>query len=302
MSTLLANLRGAVDTHCHVFTDPDVPRTEPVAGAAYTPPPVDVHDHARHLAASGCDGGVLVQPSAHGRDHRCLLAALRHHPAPVCGVVCVDHDTPDAELDAMHLLGVRATRLQDGYPGGVPVADLLAVGRRVADRGWHLEVWSDVRRHLDWLGDAVRRCPVPVVLDHMASLPSDVGLDHPATRLVLDLLAEGHVWVTLSGVERLWAAPVAPGAPGFADAWREHEEALDRRVAALVAARPDRLLWGSDWPHVGVTLPVPDAACLRARADRWLPDAATRRRVLVDNPAERYDLHLGGRAHGIVGP
>jgi 2-pyrone-4,6-dicarboxylate lactonase len=295
-------LRGAVDTHCHVFTDPDVPSTEPVAGAAYAPPPVDVRDHALHLAASGCDGGVLVQPSAYGRDHGCLLAALRHHPAPVRGVVCVDSDSPDAELDEMHRLGVRATRLQDGYPGGVPVADLLAVGRRVADRGWHLEVWSDVRRHLDWLGDAVRRCPVPVVLDHMASLPSDVGLDHRATRLVLDLLVEGHVWVTLSGVERLWPAPVEPDARGFASAWREHEEALDRRVAAFVAARPDRLLWGSDWPHVGVTLPVPDAAGMRARVDRWLPDEELRRRVLVENPAERYAIDPVGEDRGIVGP
>jgi predicted TIM-barrel fold metal-dependent hydrolase len=188
----------------------------------------------------------------------------------------------------MHSTGVRGTRVQDGFPGGVPVESLVEVGETIAPYGWHIEVWSDVGRHVDWLGNAIRRCPVPVVLDHLGYLPSDAGLDHPATRLILDLLSEDQVWVTLSGVERLLPAGTDPSAPDFTDVWRRHVDAVDARVHALVQTRPQNLLWGSDWPHVGLRLPTPDPAEITSRLERWLPDTDLRRQVLVDNPARRY--------------
>ncbi|WP_219414217.1 amidohydrolase family protein [Pseudonocardia nigra] len=278
-----------IDAHCHVFTAEAI-AARLVGAAAYQPPQVDVDDHAAHLAAVDCDRGVLVQPSAYGSDHRCLLAALRSRPDRLRGVACVPPGTSRDELAEMHAAGVRGTRLQDGYPGGVPVESLLEVGETVAPLGWHVELWTDVRRHVDWLGDAVRRCPVPVVLDHLGYLPSDVGLGDPAVRLMLELLAEDQVWVTLSGVERLLPAGVEPdaGSPGFGEAWRRHEDAIAARVRAFVDVRPENLLWGSDWPHVGVRLPVPASGEVRARLDRWIPDPAVRRRILVDNPVRRY--------------
>jgi 2-pyrone-4,6-dicarboxylate lactonase len=279
---------SGIDAHCHVFTADGVDATPLVGGAAYRPPDVDVEDHAAHLAAVGCDRGVLVQPSAFGADHRCLLAALRGRPDRLRGVACVPVGTDPGALAEMHAAGVRGTRVQDGYPGGVPVEALVEVGETVAPLGWHVEVWTDVRRHLDRLGDAVRRCPVPVVLDHMGYLPSDVGTDHPAMRLVLDLLAEDQVWVTLSGSERLLPAGTDPADPRFPQVWRRHEEAIAERVHAFVETRPGNLLWGSDWPHVGLRLPLPDVGTLRARLDRWVPDPAVRQTVLVDNPAHRY--------------
>lgn len=285
-----------IDAHCHVFVAEGVDMSRVVGGAAYEPPPFDVHDHAEHLRAADCDRGVLVQPSAYGDDHRCLLAALRTRPEALRGVVCVAPGTPAEELAAMHAAGVRGTRVQDGYPGGVPVEALVEVGEMVAPLGWHVEVWTDVRRHVDRLGDAVRRCPVPVVLDHLGYLPSDVGIDAPAMRLVLELLAEDQVWVTLSGLERLLPPGVegAHGGPHFAEAWERHERAIAERVRALVQVRPQNLLWGSDWPHVGVRLPVPGAAGIRERLERWVPDPAVRQAVLVDNPARRYDFGPGG--------
>jgi predicted TIM-barrel fold metal-dependent hydrolase len=287
-----------IDAHCHVFVAEGVDMSPLVGGAAYDPPPFDVHDHAGHLRAAGCDRGVLVQPSAYGDDHRCLLAALRTRPEALRGVVCVEPGTPPEELSEMHAAGVRGTRVQDGYPGGVPVGSLVEVGEMVAPLGWHVEVWTDVRRHVDRLGDAVRRCPVPVVLDHLGYLPSDVGLDAPAMRLVLELLAEDRVWVTLSGLERLLPPGVEAegGEPVPAEVWERHEQAIADRVHALVQVRPQNLLWGSDWPHVGVRLPVPDAAGMRDRLERWVPDPAVRQAVLVDNPARRYGFDPVGPA------
>ncbi|WP_100501602.1 amidohydrolase family protein [Geodermatophilus chilensis] len=277
-----------IDAHCHVFTADGVGPTPLVGGAAYQPPEVDVEDHAAHLATVDCDRGVLVQPSAFGTDHRCLLAALRRRPDRLRGVACVPVGTDPGALIEMHAAGVRGTRVQDGYPGGVPVEALVEVGEMVAPLGWHVELWTDVGRHLDRLGDAVRRCPVPVVLDHMGYLPSDVGTDHPAMRLVLELLAEGQVWVALSGLERLLPAGSDPADPGFPEVWRRHEESIAERVRAFVETRPENLLWGSDWPHVGVRLPLPDGGTVRARLDRWVPDPALRQMVLVDNPVSRY--------------
>jgi 2-pyrone-4,6-dicarboxylate lactonase len=287
---------SGVDNHCHVFVDDAVPTTPLVGGAAYEPPQVDVDDHAAHLAAVGCDLGVLVQPSAYGQDHRCLLSALRRRPDRLRGVACVPAGTPAEELAEMHAVGVRGTRLQDGFPGGVPVQAIVEVGETVAPFGWHLEVWSDLRRHVGWLGDAIRRCPVPVVLDHLGYLPSDVGLDDPAVQLMLELLADDQIWVTLSGVERLLPAGADPAAADFADTWARHVEAIDVRVRAFAETRPQNLRWGSDWPHVGLRLPAPKAGEARSRLDRWVADPGARQQILVDNAVRRYGFAAGAGA------
>jgi predicted TIM-barrel fold metal-dependent hydrolase len=289
-------VRG-IDAHCHVFVDDDVAVTASVQAAAYVPPQVSVEHHADHLASVDCDRGVLVQPSAYGSDHRCLLAALDKRPHHLRGVVCAPLGTPPGVLEQMHAVGVRGTRLQDGFPGGVPVQALVEVGEMVAPLGWHLEVWTDLRRHVDWLGDAVRRCPVPVVLDHMGFVPSDAGLDDPAVRLMLDLLAEDQVWVTLSGLERLLPQPMGDPEPtptGSDGVWRRHEVAVAERVRAFSEARPGNLLWGSDWPHVGLEMAAPAAEETIARLERWLPDEGLRRQILVDNAVRRYDFPLDG--------
>jgi len=278
-----------IDAHCHVFLADGVPRTPLVRGAAYHPPKVDVHDHARHLDDVGCNRGVLVQPSAYGQDHRCLLASLRRRPGTLRGVACIDLHTPEESLREMHDMGVRATRIQDGYPGGVPVESLVDIGERVSPLGWHLELWTDVRQHVSWLADAIRRCPVPVVLDHQGYLPSDVGVDDPALRSILCLLEQGRAWVALTGLERLFPGEAGATRPDAAS-WERHEEAIADRVRLFVETRPDHLLWGSDWPHVGLSLPPPTGRELRARLDRWIPDRVTRRQVMVDNAKRRYDF------------
>lgn len=278
-----------IDAHCHVFADPDVATTPLVDGAAYEPPQVDVGDHSDHLREAGCDRGVLVQPSAYGADHRCLLAALEKRPDALRGVACVRPGTPARDLERLHEAGVRGTRVQDGFAGGVPVEALGEVAEMVAPLGWHIEVWTDVRRHVDWLGDSIRCAPAPVVLDHMGFLPSGVGVDDPAMRLILDLLSEDQVWVTLSGLERLLPSDgSSPGSPEFDAVWQRHEDAIAERVQAFAEARAENLLWGSDWPHVGLPLARPASSETRDRLHRWLPDEKTQEQVLVHNPRRRY--------------
>lgn len=282
-----------VDAHCHVFSATGVDPTALIGGAEYSPPMVSVEDHTRHLMAMGCRSGVLVQPSAYGTsDHRCLLASLRTRPDHLRGVVAIPPGTSVATIEAMHRAGVRATRVQDGYPGGVPVEALLEVAELVSPWGWHIEVWTDVRRHVKWLGGAIRRCSTPVMIDHLGYIPSDVPLDAPALRLMIELLSEGDLWVALSGLDRLLPAEVArdPDSPGFEAAWARHEERITERVQAFVQACPSQLVWGTDWPHVGLKLPHPDGPTVRSRLDHWVPDLQIRHQILFDNAVRRYDF------------
>lgn len=278
-----------IDNHCHVFLADGITSPAPVPGAAYGAPPVGLAEHRAHLDALGCDRGVLVQPSAYGTsDHGVLLATLRRDPDRLRGVACVPVGTPDADLREMHRAGVRATRVQDGYPGGVPVTRIAEVAAMVQPFGWHIEVWSDVRRHVDWLAPVVRDLPVPVVIDHLGHLPSDVPTGDPAVAMVTDLLADGHAWVTLSGLDRLLPDTIDPEGADFADRWQEHEDRIADRVATFVAARPDQVMWGTDWPHVGLDLPHPSAQDLLHRLHRWVPDGPLRTAITTDNAARRY--------------
>lgn len=258
---------------------------ELVGGAAYAAPRVSVEDHRAYLATLGCDRGVLVQPSAYGTDdHRVLLSALRARPDHLRGVACVPVGTPRETLEQMHEAGVRATRVQDGFPGGVPVTAIEQVARMVAPLGWHIEVWTDLRRHLPWFEAVVRNLEVDVVIDHLGYLPSDVGLADPAMRMLARMIERGNTWVTLSGSERL----VPPGA-----GWAAHEDRIAERVASLVQLAPEHLLWGTDWPHVGLAEPHPVPGELLARLERWVPDPGVREQVTTRNPATRYDFAAG---------
>ena len=265
---------GAVDVHAHVL-DPDGDR---VPGAAYAPFAAGPEAYLAHLDAVGAARGVLVTASVHGTDNRPLLAGLAAAPDRLRGVAVVDADVPDAELDRLHDGGVRAVRVQDLFPGGAPLAALRALGPRLAERGWHAEVWTDLAAHPDEVAELVRAAPVPVVLDHMGHLAARRGADDRALAVAVALAREGRAWITLSGAYRL-APDRSP---------REAGRALAPRVAHLLDAVPDRLLWGSDWPYVAAPNGSPTPDDLRAELDLWLPDPGHRHRVLVDNPARCY--------------
>jgi predicted TIM-barrel fold metal-dependent hydrolase len=264
---------GATDVHAHVMTG----RGGGVPCAAYAPFEAPVGRFLSHLDGLGLARGVLVTPSAYGAANDVLCAALAAAPDRLRGVAVVGPDAGEDELAALATAGVRACRVQDRFAGGTPVTALPALQERIAGLGWHVEVWTDPREHASLLRTAAARGRI--VLDHLGLLPAPAaGEPDPALPLLRELLAAGDVWVTLSGAYRL--------VPGRTEA--EAAPALRGRVEAVLAAAPDRVVWGTDWPYVAPPGPAPTPTDHRAVLDAWLPDAELRRRVLVDNPARLY--------------
>jgi predicted TIM-barrel fold metal-dependent hydrolase len=262
---------GACDTHFHVF-EPGYPHVpEPL----YTFPDGTLDAYLAMAEVLGIERMVLVQPSFYGTDNSLLRYVLKRlgRAGPRCGgVVQIDEDASDAELDEFHELGVRAVRLDLFARASWPTAELVAYIQRMAaratPRGWHLQFYTPgtiVRDLLPFLADLEDT----FVIDHMGYLTeSDPELD----RRLLAVLAQGSCWIKLSGAYRVAKnKPLSSVAP-----WGR----------ALVAARPDRLIWGSDWPH------LPDGQrdtgeILNLLAD-WAPDEASRRTILVDGPARLF--------------
>ena len=231
----------------------------------------------------GIDRAVVVQPGAHGTDNSALLDALAAADGRYRGVVLLD-DHPDnggiARLDAAGVRGVRFSFM--AHLGPPPGEDYLGrIVSAVGPLGWHLVV------HIDPAGLA--RIPslldfgLPVVIDHMARLDASLGLDQPAFRDLLRLLKNDLCWVKLSGADRIsrTGSPYADAVP-FA--------------ARLLAATPDRVLWGTDFPHPNHPRP-PDDAELVDLLSRFAPDPDDRQRLLVDNPGRlyRFEEPLGAR-------
>jgi 2-pyrone-4,6-dicarboxylate lactonase len=261
---------GAVDTHAHVL-DPGIAG---VSGAAYLPFAAPVSGFLSHLDTIGFERGVLVNPSAYGSDHTLLLSALHAHPQRLRGIAVIPSTVDDATLDELHEAGVRGCRVQDRMVGGLAIDELPALLRRVADRGWHLEVWTDLHKNLAVLRSAIESGLAPILLDHLGNIPAQA----PGTALLLELLTAGPCWITLSGAYRL--------APGLPEA--QAAQLLQPRVEAILAAAPDRVVWGSDWPYVAPPGPAPTSDDHAAVLDTWLPGADIRRQVLVDNPQALY--------------
>lgn len=257
---------GAVDCHHHVY-DPAFA----VAPGARPHEAAGLEDHARLLARLGVQRHVLVQPSTYGFDNALHLRALEAAGARARMVAVVPPDAPAAELRAMAargVVGARANLVQ-----GVPLApaDIAPLARRLAEVGWHLQLFASAEL-IASLAPVLRASPVPVVFDHFAQLPLRGWAAHPAWGVVMDLLQAGRGWVKLS----------SPYSLDQADPFAARDLAR-----ALVAAAPERLVWGTNWPHPNATAIPDDAALLDALAD-WAPDEAVRRAILVDNPARLY--------------
>jgi predicted TIM-barrel fold metal-dependent hydrolase len=264
---------AATDAHAHVMTGP----AGAVPGAAYTPFEAPVERFLAHLDQLGVQRGVLVTPSVYGPNNTVLRDALRTAPNRLRGVAVLDDRDEDDVLAELDAAGVRACRAQDNLLRGDHLGGLLALQDRVRGLGWHVEVWTPPWTHRDLLHAAAVRGRL--LLDHLGLLPAPPpDQQDPAVPLLRDLLNAGDVWVTLSGGYRL-----LPGA-------RETDaaQALRRRVDAVLAAAPDRVVWGTDWPYVNPPGPAPTPAEHQTVLDTWLPDPDSRQRVLVDNPARLY--------------
>ena len=181
-------------------------------------------------------------------------------------VVVVEENVTTAHLRAMHKRGARGVRAQMIAKGGLSFDALESVSARIAAFGWHLQLYLD-SRDLPNLADRLRRLPVPIVLDHMAQTLKSSGTDEPGFRILLNLLAEGQAWVKLSSA---------------------HFPPSSKRAGLLAQANPERILWGTDWPHVSYGETVPDDGALLDALGNWLPDEQLRTKALVDNPDRLY--------------
>lgn len=266
---------GATDTHAHVFGPSEKYPLTP--DRSYTPPDSPFDEYMRLLATLGLDRGVIVQPSIYGTDNRATLDALRAAPDRLRGIAVVDADGPDAELEEMHRLGVRGVRFNLLYRGGVAYEAAERLARRIGPMGWHIQFLIDISA-VEGFAAKLAALPVPVVIDHIGHMDAAKGVDHPAFRDLVAMLGDGRTWVKLSGAYRV----SAQDRPPFDD--------VLPLARALVEARADRMVWGSDWPHPAVTRPMPNDGDLLDLLADWVRDEATRDRILRDNPAALYDF------------
>ena len=265
---------GSCDAHFHVFGARE--RYPLDARRSYTPHVATLAEHRAVMTACGIDRAVLVQPSVYGTDNSCLLDALRDAASrgdAYRGIVVPDAAATDEELLAMDALGVRGIRLNVVNPQMLGVDDAIALCRRMRPRGWHLQVHLMLATDgLATLAALADRLDVPIVVDHFGRPAAGAALPP----LLLELVASGRVWVKLSAAYRVSAQP----GPEHAD--------IAPLVEALVAANPERLLWGSDWPHTELHGATPHDGDLVDLLVSTLPDPATLRRVCVDNAASLY--------------
>ena len=254
----------------HVYED----RFPLAPQATFKPSHAPLADYRAVQRALGLSRVVLVQPSGYGFDNRCMLEALQELGDSARGVAIVPTDVADAELDRLTRAGVRGIRYFLLAGGLLSWESLEAMAARVAGFGWHAQLQFD-GRELPRYETMLARLPVPLVIDHNGKFLEPVPTDHPGFVALLRLLADGNTWVKLS-------APYETSKVG-----PPHYEDVSILAKALVAARPDRCVWASNWPHPNRNQP-PDTSELLDLLLEWAPDDQTRRRILVDNPAQLY--------------
>lgn len=275
---------GAVDCHAHIFGPSDHYPYTP--GRGYTPPDAPIDKYLEMLDGLGFARGVCVQGNAHGFDNRAILNAVGRAPDRLRAVGICDRATRPDDLKAWHAIGMRGLRFHLYHPDHKPTY-VRGVGLDVFEDfrptltslGWHMQCWVDWRQ-IEALSPILRgvAADLPIVIDHMLNIDAQLGVGHPSFRTLVRLLEDGVVWVKLSGAYR-----VSKTYPDYPDARPLHE--------ALVAANPERLVWGTDWPHPQMTPEtMPDDGHLLDLFNAWTPDATTRQRILVENPCRLYDF------------
>jgi len=270
-------MQGACDAHFHVFGPPErYPARDPKL--RYKPPFAPLSEYLAHARAMGLERFVFVQPSAYLRDNQCMLDAMREMPGSR-GIVDVDEHAPDAELAALNALGVRGVRVNVSpiHPQEINLAKKLLpridrLEARCAELGWMLDFLLP-----GWLTEELlprmAKLKVPFTLAHMGMFLARQGPRQPGFRRLIDLLKNKIGYAKLTGVYRMSQAP------GFADA--------APMVHALIEAAPDRLIWGSDYPHLSFADKVTSEQ-LCELLKKWCEDRAVLQKILVDNPAKLF--------------
>jgi D-galactarolactone isomerase len=264
---------GACDSHIHVYGDKSRFPSMPVNGREMEDHYLD--DYIAVRDALGLSRTVIIQTPHYGNDNASMLdslAALGLDKAR--GIAVTAPDISDAELESLHAGGVRGVRFGIELARGMRPEHLETFAARIAPFGWHVQ-YRSTDEDLPALADRMGRLPVDVVVDHIGSIRPELGLDHPSFAALKGLIDRGRCWVKLSAAYQLSKT----GAPSYSD-----YRAMAR---ALVAMAPECMLWGTNWPHPKVDFMPDDTDLLETMLD-WTDDAATRKQILVDNPAKLY--------------
>jgi len=279
---------GACDCHTHIHGDPQ--KFPFFAGRVYTPEPASPEEMSALHKALGMERVVIVTPSVYGTDNSATLFGMRARGATARGVAVIDDKTSESDLDAMQKDGFRGIRLNLATGGvndpNVARPRFTAAVERMKARGWHVQIYTNLPL-IPAIKDLVAASPVPVVFDHFGGAQAALGVEQPGFADLVELVKSGKAYVKISGAYR--ASKLAP----------DYEDVIPF-AKALIAANPDRIVWGTDWPHPDTIVPpgkqvadviplyqIDDGRLLNQLAV-WAPDAATRKKILVDNPARLY--------------
>ena len=279
----------ACDCHTHIHGEM---REFPMSPSRiYTPEPALPAEMAELHRSLQMRRVVIVTPSVYGTDNSATLWGMKARGPDARGVAVIDANTPDAELDAMGRAGIRGIRIN--LATGGKTADPAAARKRFQDaaeriksRGWHVQMYTTLDV-ISAIKDAVLASPVPVVFDHFGRAQAALGVEQPGFADLVELVRSGKAYVKISGAYR-----ISRQAPDYSDA--------APIARALIAANRERILWGTDWPHPNSD-PLPGYGALDVRPYShiddgrllnqlpvWAPEAATRKAILVDNPARLY--------------
>ncbi len=271
---------GSCDCHAHVFGPFErYPLADP---RPYTPPPAPFDSYLEMLTRTGFSRGVLVHGGASGWDQSATRDALAAARDRLRGVAVVPLSTPDSTLAELQSVGFRAIRFTEvagpnaakPFAGRLGLSDLRAFAPRLRELGWHAQIWANCQ-FFENHESTLRALELPVVIDHMGYFDVARGVLDSAFQTLLRLLADGIAWVKVTAFRN------SKGGTGYED--------VKPFMEALVATRPDRLLWGSDWPFLGMSgAGRPDPARLVATLLEWVPDTVVREQILVHNPAALY--------------
>lgn len=263
---------GACDCHHHIYDPVRFPYTP---NDTRNQPPATVDVYRLLQKRLGLTRNVIVTPSAYGFDNSCTLDALQQMGPNSRAVAVVDPQITEAELKRMHKLGVRGIRFNIATGAANNSEAILSLSQKVHQFGWSTQFWMSADDTVK-MEDLLLKLPSLIVFDHRGHIPQPAGIKHPAFKVICNLIDKGNTWVKLSGLYQ----DSKVGEPTYADTIEVGK--------AFVQYAPERMVWGSDWPHpseFSARKPMPDDAHMLDLLAEQAPDEATRNRILVDNPA-----------------
>jgi predicted TIM-barrel fold metal-dependent hydrolase len=266
--------RNSCDAHCHIFGPAD--RYPYAPDRTYTPPDAPLARFQKLQKILGLDRAVLVNASCHGIDNSVILDAIAASDGRSRGVANVDDEFSEQDIEALHDGGCRGARFNFvKHLGGVPdLKEFHRIIDRIKPFGWHVVLHFDAADLVEF-SDLLKKLPVPFIIDHMGRVPVKDGINQEPFKQLVETLKRDNCWVKICGAERISAM-----GPPFTDAlpfgWM------------LIKTAPDRILWGTDWPHPNIKQHMPNDGDLVDLIPRFAPDPAMQHRILVENPKRLY--------------